>query len=340
MYYTQYAYQQQPAYGQQPSYQSYYYNFAQQQPSYSYYKPAYPQAQPYQAYSGYYQTSNQEPAKKASYKSEYLSQAPTNSGSFYDRVYAFNVSSSAKNLSAAAALPPRKRNGSDRQVDHQLPNNAQNQFYASCQTTSASTHKSQPVHKKSQARRLKKISREEERLKRQLTLPAKTVVRVSPPPVAPQPRAVQSAKPQARAAREVYQPQPKPKQQPAQAKRTAKATGLTATEDVDKLLVRMGYSVPLSMVEKEGHVNLATKEKQDLMFNYGLKEEEFDKAEALFKSYCGSGGKFEIKNLAKVFPNNSLAERIQIPDITHDDGDFLKFEEYLNIYQILKDLDI
>ena len=75
------------------------------------------------------------------------------------------------------------------------------------------------------------------------------------------------------------------------------------------------------------------------MFSYGLTEHEFDKAEQLFTKYC-KNGKFELQNLSKVFPNNPLADRIQIPELTNDDGDFLKFEEYLNIYQILKDLEL
>ena len=86
---------------------------------------------------------------------------------------------------------------------------------------------------------------------------------------------------------------------------------------------------------------MPAKEKQDMMFNYGLNEVEFDIAEKLFKGHCSlDTGRFAISNLGKIFPNNSLAERIQIPELTNDDGDFLKFEEYLNIYQILKNLDL
>ena len=116
--------------------------------------------------------------------------------------------------------------------------------------------------------------------------------------------------------------------------------GLTATEDVDKLLSEMGYTLPPLEPELiNGYEPATPKIKQDLMFSYGLTEHEFDKAEQLFTKYC-KNGKFELRNLSKVFPNNPLADRIQIPELTNDDGDFLKFEEYLNIYQILKDLEL
>lgn len=117
-----------------------------------------------------------------------------------------------------------------------------------------------------------------------------------------------------------------------------KQTGLTATEDVDKLLENMGYLLPPAQttVSANSYVPMGVKEKQDMMFSYGLTEQEFDKAEQIFTSHSVNG-KFEIKSLTKIF---SLADRIQISELTHDDGDFLKFEEYLNIYQILKDLDL
>lgn len=117
-----------------------------------------------------------------------------------------------------------------------------------------------------------------------------------------------------------------------------KQTGLTATEDVDKILEDMGYLLPPTQTinSANSYVPIGPKEKQDMMFSYGLTEQEFDKAEKIFTSHSVNG-KFEIKNLTKIF---SLADRIQISELTNDDGDFLKFEEYLNIYQILKDLDL
>ncbi len=114
--------------------------------------------------------------------------------------------------------------------------------------------------------------------------------------------------------------------------------GLTATEDVDKILYEMGYEIPLHEFQLNGYTPVSENVKQELMFSYGLTELEFDKAESLFIKHCVKG-KFELQKIALAFPNNPLAERIQIPEMTNDDGDFLKFEEFLNIYQILSSLD-
>ncbi len=263
--------------------------------------------------------------------------------------YAFNVSNSTKNVKAAA-LPLKKRNTSDKNVNNCRDNYEQNCNYSCKQNQLYSTPqeaktinsiyaKPQPVQKSSSINKAQKIDKkkvnkknkrnEEKRIfNKQTKIPAIKAT-LTPLAVQPKPYYNNSYNDKQNFIQQTQYKKPLPQ---------VKANGLTATEDVDRLLARMGYSVPLSIVETESHVNLPMLEKKELMSSYGLNEEEFNKAEDLFKSHCNKG-KFEIKNLIKMFPNNSLAERIQFPETT-DDGDFLKFEEYLNIYQILKDLDI
>lgn len=335
MYYNQYSYYQQPQspmvynnYTNYPNYQnvnqqqaqSYYpqntsmttYNqyTGNHQANYeiqtSYFKPTYPYSYLSPSANAY---NHQQPTtfnvpvqeKKVFYKDEYLTHAEKSYSIDYENMYTFNVSSSAKNL---APLPVKKRNTSEKEL-----------------SSSKMTNKN-PVAKPKYTKRPPRSTPKNDSITK------------------PELRAFAATKRQEeeKYLEELLSKQKEPTLSKSSGGKQMTKTGLTATEDVDKLLEKMGYSIPPNLVEND-YVTIAPKEKQDLMFSYGLTEIEFDKAEKLFKGHCHKG-KFGIKSLAKVFPNNSLAERIQIPELTNDDGDFLKFEEYLNIYQILKDLDI
>lgn len=267
-----------------------------------------PQQLPQLAMQQVPQKTNQQPPlpiyfhvpEKKEYKNEYLKRNTlTRSDSVYDQVYAFNVSSSVKNLEVFAKeteIRAEKKNQKKSKSNKELAGNDH-------QNKSRTKHQPPPKITETKKSTLKKSLTQKK-------LPKESYINKS------------SNK----------------KSKSAGVLNKNKQAGLTATEDVDKLLEDMGYSLPL-LAEAEEPMRMDPKKKQDLMFSYGLTEEEFDKADLHFNEYC-QNGKFAIKNLVKVFPNNSLADRIQLPDLTDDDGDFLKFEEYLNIYQILKDLDL
>lgn len=365
MYYNQYSYynqqQQQPQQQTQPTYAGYsgYSNYASLLSSAAqspYYQRPY-QASQYQTnYENIYKSPNYsqyayntpsapqntvntqnvvntqtyyQPALKPTYKNEYLTKEPiynTTDYSIYDKMYAFNASYvSAKNLNQKNA------NYSSKKV---------NKIY---HKTKKDHHHHQREKSKSP---VKKDRKKVDNFKKSLS--QKKILEENYLPINKITKPTRTRK-----------ALPKPEQKPSQNKPISKISakkkngqnlisnlagnnnGLTATEDVDMILEKMGYSLPAHThtETQNGYTKIGPKEKQDLMFSYGLTEPEFDKAEKLFKNHC-KNGKFEIKSLAKIFPNNSLAERIQLPELTNDDGDFLKFEEYLNIYQILKDLDL
>ena len=308
MYYNQYPQYYQPmAYANYPSYQSYanqaYQDYYGYQQNYYGYQNLYAKQQP-SIPMNYY------PAPKMEYSREI--RPIDNSDSVYEKMYSFNVSSS-KNLANF------RRSKSDAKVQAQESVD-KIQRSKRDEATKSKSHKS----KKSKTKDEKSTSKKSAELKLKQSLSQNKIQNESTIFVR---SGVKAEK----------KPRTEDKRAPVKKGIVAK-TGLTATEDVDKLLENMGYLLPPPQVDAaaHGHAAIGAKEKQDLMFSYGLTELEFDKAEEIFNSHCVNG-KFEIKNLTKIF---SLADRIQISELTNDDGDFLKFEEYLNIYQILKDLDL
>lgn len=321
MYYNQYPQYYQPmgynnfsyqGYQNQVTYQDYYKNYQQGygQPAQNYY--GYPGIYGKQQQQSYQQTNHMSfyPNQKQEYVRE-VKPVEDKSASIYDKMYAFNVSSS-KNLThylrrtksdatlacynqeTRKVTPTPKRDEAPKAKTHKKRNK------------SKGDGKKRAAHEPS---RVLKQSLSQNQIQNESTVFAKTTT------------TSKSAN-----------------KKKSDKLNGIKQTGLTATEDVDKLLENMGYLLPPTQttVSANSFVPIGVKEKQDMMFSYGLTEQEFDKAEQIFTSHSVNG-KFEIKNLTKIF---SLADRIQISELTNDDGDFLKFEEYLNIYQILKDLDL